>query len=374
MIRCFYGLTALLCFSLTFISCDKSSLLDTYPFPEGDFYFSSAPLDLTEAKWFIGMGDPNILPKDHGGFVLKHPYVFPASVPVLAVADGVVISVSHGTRAVPEIPDAPQNLWGMEYEDHLLRLQVSKEVIVNYAHITTYHPSLAAAIGDLPADEVGHAVEIEVHAGDTLGFVGPHGAMDFSVTDRRLHLNFLRPSIYPGDFIYSADVFDYFQEPELSPMLAITLRQEPPRGGKIDYDLSGRMIGNWFLEGTTDFIQWSHQLAIVYHHIYGDRVTIADGSPLNDVPGIENPGRPDVYWVKGNAPLPENVGLADGMVKYTLIPGRDPNSPYEYHEEDQPIQGEVLIQMLTETSIKVEFFKGSTGHESFTPAAKVYIR
>jgi len=373
MIRYSTWLVLFLLFNSIFLSCDKSTLLDTYPFPEGKVYFSSAPLDIGEAKWFIGMGDPNVLPKDHGGFVLKHPYVFPAHVPVLAVADGVIIQASHGTRAVPSIPDAPQALWGMEYEDHLLQLQVSKDVTVNYAHITAYHPNLIAQIGMLPNDEVGHKVAVEVKAGDTLGFVGPHGAMDFSVTDQSIKLNFLNPSRYPGGF-QAANIFDYYKEPELSSILAITLRQEEPRGGKVDYDIAGRIIGNWFLEGTTSFIQWSHQLAIVYHHIYGTRITIADGSPMHDVPGIEGPGAPDVYWVKGNAPLPETIGVADGLVKYTLIFGRDPNSPFEYNEDEQPIQGEMLVKMINEGSIRVEFFKGTTAPSDFTAAAKVYVR
>jgi hypothetical protein len=251
---------------------------------------------------------------------------------------------------------------------------VSRDVIVNYAHITTYHPNVIAEIGVLPNDEVGHEVEMIVKAGDTLGFVGPHAAMDFSVTDFSLDLHFLNPSRYPGDHIYAADIFEYYQQPVLGQMLAITLRQEMPRGGKIDYDMPGRIVGNWFLEGTTSFTQWSRQLAIVYHHIYGSRITIADGSPMLDVPGIEGPGRPDVYWVKGNAPLPETIGVDDGIVKYTLIFGKDPNSPFEYIEEDQPVQGELLVEMVDDGRIRVEFFKGTTAPAAFTSAAKIYVR
>lgn len=373
MVRNFLRFNVVAFLAILLTACD-TSVVDTYPFPDGHINFSFPPLDIQQVKWYIGMGDPNVFPKDHGGFVLKNPYVFPASVPVLAVADGVIFLASHGTRSVPSIPDAPQSLWGMQYEDHLLRLQVSKNIIVNYAHITTYHPSLVAKIGVLPNDEDGHEVEAIVKAGDTLGYVGPHGAMDFSVTDKSLQLNFLHPAGYPGDLIYTANIFDYIKEPVLSDILAITLRQELPRGGKVDYDIPGRIVGNWFLEGTTSFLQWSHQLAIVYHHIYGDRIAIADGSPMHDVPGIEGPGSPDVYWVKGNTPLPENIGVADGIVKYTLISGKDPYSPFEYIEEDQPVRGEVLIQMINEGSIRVEFFKGTTAPSTFTPASKVYVR
>lgn len=354
-------------------NCSKDAILKDYPFPEGKVYFTHAPIDLSGVKWFISMGEPNVLPKDHGGFVLKAPYVFPADVPVFAVADGVIILASYGTRTVPSIPDAPESLWGRTYDDHLLVLKVSTNLTVNYAHITTFHRTFMEKLGKLPKDEVGHKVAIVVHGGDTLGFLGPHGAMDFSVTDRSLKLNFLNPARYP-DNIFAGDIFNYFREPILSQILEVTPRKTPPRGGKIDYDIKGRIIGNWFLEGTTSYIQWSRQLAIVYSHIWGDRITIADGSPMRDVPGIEGPGRPDVWWVKGNAPLPETVGVGDGFVKYTLIHGKDLRDTEEYIDELKPVEGVMLVEMIDPGRIRVEVFKGTTTAEMFTSAAKVYVR
>ena len=89
---------------------------------------------------------------------------------------------------------------------------------------------------------------------------------------------------------------------------------------------------------------------------------------MRDVPGIEGPGAPDVWWVKGNAPLPENVGVADGMVRYTLIyRGLQP-------EEQKPTQGVTLVQLLDARRIRVEAFKGSSTAGAFTAAAKTYER
>ncbi len=365
----------LVMFALAILTCsDGNSILDNYSFPDGKVFFTHSPIDIAGVKWFIGMGEPNVLPKDHGGFALAAPYVFPASVPVLAVADGVIIRASSGTRAVPPIPDAPEALWGREYDDHLLILKVSESVTVNYAHVTTFHPTLAAELRDLPKDEVGHEVAVVVQGGDTLGFVGPHGAMDFSVTDLSLELNLLNPSLYPTNQLFAAHVFDYFQDPVLSQILEITPRQLPPRGGKVDYDEEGRIVGNWFLEGTTSYTQWSRQLAIVYDHIWGERITIADGSPMRDVPGIEGPGRPDVWWVKGNAPLPEDIGVDDGIVKYTLIYGRDLHTTGDFTPDLKPVQGVMLVQMIDTGRIRVEVFKGATTADTFTSAAKVYVR
>ena len=336
--------------------------------------FTHAPIDPAGALWLLPMGEANVMPRDHGGFALVAPYTFPANVPVLAVADGVIILASNGTRTIPPIPDAPEAIWGRAYDDHLLVLKVSQSIQVNYAHVTDFHPSLEAQLPSLPKDEIGHQVAVEVKAGDTLGFVGPHGAMDFSVTDFSLQLDFLNPSRYPTNHPFAAHVLDYFQEPVLSRMRQIAIRQQQPRGGKVDYDVAGRIVGNWFLENTTAFTQWSRQLAIVYHHIYGDRITIADGTPMRDVPGIEGPGFPDVWWVKGNMPLPETIGSSDGIVKYELLHPKDIRETEDFIDELRPVQGVMLVEYLDNERIRVETFLGTTTPSTFTASARIYVR
>lgn len=341
---------------------------DLSQLPEGGVLFAHSPVDLTGVTGFVPMGEPNVMPKDHGGFPLLSPFTLPASVPVMAVARGVIIVAVRGTRALPARPPVPPGDWGRRYDDWGLVIQVSSTMRAKYAHVSMLHPDLLAVLGGQPADETGRNVAVSVGAGDTLGWIGPHAAMDFSVVDFDLDLNFLNPSRYPDTHIYSGDIFDYFQEPLRTQMLASAARALPPRGGKIDYDVAGRIVGNWFLPGTTAFHQWSRQLAIVYDHIQGDRIFIADGSPMNDVPGSQGPGAPDIYWVNGNAPRPENIGVADGIVQYTLIsPGLAPDA-------SKPVLGVMLVQMLGVGSIRLEVFKGVTQATAFTTAAKDYQR
>jgi len=357
------GLTLLI--GALIASCESESILDTYPFPKEPVFFEHAPVDLAGVSSYVPMGEPNVMPKDHGGFPLKNAFVLPANVPVFAVASGVIILAGHGTRHINH-PSAPNQ--GQAYDDYQLRLMISENVIVNYAHISALNFDVLPELESLPADEVGRNFEIVVESGDILGWVGPHPAMDFSVTDRSLQLNFLNPARYPGDHIYSADIYSYFKSPLLDQMENIAARDAPPWGGKIDYDIEGRIIGNWFRPGTTSFIQWSRQLAIVYDHLSSNRIFIADGSPMNDVPGIEGPGAPDVWWVKGNAPRPETIGVSDGIVQYTLIlPGPLP-------DESKPVQGVMLVEMIDEGSIRVEVFKGSLSATAFTTAARIYER
>ena len=343
---------------------DGSSITDTLP--KGNVLFAHAPIDLSGVEIHQPMGEPNVLPRDHGGFGLLSPYAFPPSVPVIALAGGVIVTAQRGTRVVPEF--APEPVRGRSYDDWGLFVQVSSTMRANYGHVTALHPTLMAALGGQPADETGHNVSVPIAAGDTIGWVGPHPAMDFSITDFTLNLSFLNPSRYPDEHIYRGNIFDYFSEPVRTQMLALASRDIPPFGGKHDYDVEGRIVGNWFLEGTTSTIQWSRQLAIVYDHLKGNRVFISDGSPMRDVPGFEGPGAPDIWWVVGNAPRPETVGVAEGIVQYKLI------SPAHVADELKTVQGVMLVQMIESGRIRVEIFKGVTEAEGFTAAAKVYVR
>ncbi|MCK5279436.1 MAG: hypothetical protein KAK04_12870, partial [Cyclobacteriaceae bacterium] len=87
-----------------------------------------------------------------------------------------------------------------------------------------------------------------------------------------------------------------------------------------------------------------------------------------DVPGIEGPGRPDVWWVKGNTPAPETIGVGNGIFMYTLIYG----GPID--DELKPVQGVMLVEMIDENSMRLEVFKGSIFEDAFTSEARVYER
>lgn len=361
----YFLISALILLGLS--GCDNNSILNSYPFPDEPVFFQYTPVDLSEVESFVPMGEPNVLPKEHGGFPIKDPYTLPADVPVFAVASGVIVVAGHGTRFM-DFPDVPPELAGTAYDDYHLILQISKSVRINYGHVSALNFSILPELEDLPADETGHNVEIIVNAGDILGWIGPHPAMDFSVTDYSLKLNFLNPSRYPESQLYAADIYNYFKEPQLSEMNTIAARSTPPLGGKVDYDIKGKIIGNWFLIGTTEFIQWSRQLAIVYDHIKSNRIFISDGSPMRDVPGFEGPGRPDVWWVKGNAPAPETIGVGEGIIMYTLI-----NNGH-IDDEFKAVQGVMLVEMIDENSMRLEVFKGSIFEDAFTSEARVYER
>lgn len=238
---------------------------------------------------------------------------------------------------------------------------------------------------------------IPVKAGQVIGKVGAQG-IDFSVHDTRVTLEgFQVPEHYQGEAwkIHTVDPFDYFEEPVRSQLLEKNPRKAAPYGGKIDYDIKGRLVGNWFLEGTVDYSAgglkeqskfcgnrpcpyWNGHLAIAYDHIDPEQIRISIGGETG-IPRDACNICQAVYGVKGNAPDPATIDAASGLVKYDLVARefidntgiREPTR----NAEDQ-VLGEFLAQVLDDTSIKVEAIPGRTSSQvtGFSESARLYHR
>jgi hypothetical protein len=101
-------------------------------------------------------------------------------------------------------------------------------------------------------------------------------------------------------------------------------------------------------------------------------VYIADASPLSDGDGKLNSGKsPFLWFVFGNAPLPENVTPASGKIKYSVAtwwkfrPGVTP-SP----------EGILMVELIQANKLKYEWFPEKSPDEvaEFTPSARLYER
>ena len=122
-----------------------------------------------------------------------------------------------------------------------------------YIHLKSIAPEILEVIGDLaPRDgrQLGDSeTPIPVEAGQVIGMAG--GSFDFSVQDKKEWLSFVVPEHYFNERfkMYTVDPFDYFTEPLRSQLLEKNVRKVEPFGGKIDFDIDGRLVGNWFFEG-----------------------------------------------------------------------------------------------------------------------------
>ena len=328
---------------------------DSYPYPKGKIFFTNLPVPLDKISKFVGLGELNVFPKDHGGFVTKvESRSEPSTIQVFAVADGKIKGIRKETR-----PDGDQ--------DFAILQRVSTTIEVQYAHLDELADDVLKAAGMLQTGYgINNTVDIEVHAGQVIGLIGQWAAMDFQIIDQEVELNLISKSRYPIPMRQNGYYFDYYQGSLEDQLLAVTERTLEPRGGKIDYDIAGQIIGNWFLEAEVqpgEFGDFSAHLAIAYGHIRGHRIAIADGYNRRFGPPVN-----EIKWIKGNAPKPETIGLNDGLVKYELI--------NRYSNNDEPVVAVFLIQVLDSNHIKVETFTDKTVDEvaGFTVNARIYVR
>lgn len=335
-------------FLLSLTACSKESEKDFYPYPEGKVIMDRLPLLSEHIASFIGLGQMDILPKDHGGFFL----VSEADIPLFAPIDGQIIGIIQN-------PDHPLG------NDVSIFMKVSTTITLGFGHLSRLHPDILEQVGDLNEGyAVNNVVRIPVKAGQLIAYGGlPHGVIDFFLTDLETQNSFIREGFYPDVHRYAGHYPDYFRGAAQDSFLAKTPKQLAPRGGKHDYDMPGKMIGNWFLPNTADFSQFGRQFAIAYHYIESDQIQISDGYPR-----ITGEGLHDYFFVKGNAPKPEDIGVTDGLVKYELLDGRLASIDNFW--------GTLLLQLTANDRLKIEYFQGRQASEvnGFGANAREYER
>jgi hypothetical protein len=223
------------------------------------------------------------------------------------------------------------------------------------------------------------SVRVPVKAGQVIARSGGSHGVDYTLLDAE---KTLRGFIDPSQFRqrdpwkpHVVDPFDYFDEPQESRLLKLNPRTVKPRGGKIDYDIDGRQVGNWYQRDTGGYAgkdrrldYWIGHLTFAYHHIDAEKIVVSLG---------DFDGRPRQFWVKGNTPDPAQIGEADGFVKYELVYVAIDNAGRRYEGIDTNcVHGVVLAQVLPNRQLKVEVYPGKTAASvtGFTSGARIYER
>lgn len=110
---------------------------------------------------------------------------------------------------------------------------------------------------------------IPAKEGEIIGTVGSH-SFDFYITDTEVDLKgFVVPERYSGHFepwkTYVVNTFDYLAGPLRSQLLKENVRSVRPLGGKIDFDIDGKLVGVRFKEDYSKKEEyWTEELSIVY--------------------------------------------------------------------------------------------------------------
>ena len=345
----------------------------------GTVTFTSPPMHLEDINFIEPIGlmiGGHVTPIDHGYYYAndfnpqegrKDPAKFKD---ILAPADGIVRSVLS----------MPQEYQSSPIGDYRIIIDHTCTFYTIYIHVNQLSPKLQE-IADTPKT-------VSVKAGE---LIGKAPGFDFSVNDDEVTLSgFVVPEHYWAEEwkIHTADMFAFFAEPIRTQLLEKNVRQKEPRGGKIDYDIDGKLVGNWFEENTKGYFgkteyqrhsgYWVTHLSFAYDGLDPSLIIVSLGNFSNE---------PQQFAVKGNTPDPATVGIERSLVKYELV-------NFEYHTEkgerwdkqsfskianafggDQ-IFGTVLVQMLEDRKIKFEVFPGENAVKvaGFTERAKIYER
>jgi len=351
----------------------------------GDIRFTAAPADPDDLSQIFPLGlmtGSHVTPVDHQYYYWGSLDVPLETYTVHSPADGVVVQVDY------------------MHDDYRLVIEHSCDVFTIWIHLEELAGPLTYLNGTLSMNP--HAFDrIPVSAGDLIAYDGGTNGFDFSVHDNRVILpGFVDPISYISEpwKVYTVDPYDYFDEPVRSQLLAKNVRQVEPLGGKIDYDVPGTLMGNWFVEGTNGYAgnsditgtvvpdqqvgYWSTHLAIAPDPIDPSTLFVSLGS---------YDGRTAQYAIGNLDPHPLLVTTSSGLVKYELV-----GSQYIIESTDQPwfgitrlavpdvivriypqhVEGTVLFQLLDNHRLKAEAFPGLRVSQvnGFTVDAKTYER
>lgn len=315
-----------------------------------------------------------------GGHVtpVDHLYFYPKDgprdkYPVYAMADGEITSISVRGVNVDSGESRPP--------EYRYEIKHSCQTSTYFDLVTKIDQSI---LDVAPKADEGFSGSIKVKGGQIVGWIGGQ-SLDTAVYNSTLVLpGFISPELYKAEpwKVHTDDFLSYFDEPLKSQINALNRRTAEPRSGKIDYDQPGKLIGNWFLEGTNGYAgpeghegvgsngkgYWDGHLAIFYDAIFSDTVILSFGS--------YNDNGPMPFAVKNNAPDPADISKDSGVTKYELI--NMPNNFYPAEEQNQntSVLGVALFQVLAGEKLKVETFPGKTASQvsGFTSAAKTYER
>jgi hypothetical protein len=226
---------------------------------------------------------------------------------------------------------------------------------------------------------------VQVKSGE---LIGKAASLDFSAHDDNIILpGLLVPEHYEGEpwKIHTVDPFDYFSEPLRSQLLKKNIRQEKPLGGKIDYDIDGKLVGNWFEENTGGYSTnrhgygyWETHLAITYDAL----------DPGHIIASLGNfSGEAKQFGVKENSPDPSSISVSSGLVKYELVryqylddKGNGWNgqryTPKLMAKNSDFVEGTILAQLISDRRLKFEAFPNKTASQvsGFTNSAAIYER
>lgn len=350
---------------------------------KGPVRFTHSPMKLETIERIMPYGlmvGGHVCPIDHGYFYPKPVRQGQPHYDVYSPADGFIVMIGHRTQLTGSTEKK------RDYDDYAIHIEHTGTFYTFYDLLTELDPAILKQLDGTTRDQFAQKkmgppihVRIPVKGGQAIGKIGGR-SLDISVINTEVQLKgFLTPKLY-GHYawrIHVVDPFEYFDEPLRRELLKLNVRKAEPPFGKIDFDVDGHLVGNWFREGSGGYPgdrrdprgYWMGHLAFAYHPIEPSQVIISIG---------DFDGKPKQFAVKGNAPDPVKLSSKDGVVKFELVyaPYTGSGERIELPPQMRGVQGVLLAELIEVRRLKIEVFPGKSTAEvqGFTNGAKTYER
>ena len=318
--------------------------------------FTCIPLESNAYSEIIPLGNLNppghTFPSEFINFVLINE-TGSEIYDVRAPAAGVITGIKYN----------PYTVGNVEYDDYDVRITHTNTFESIFYHLSDLNESILDKAGDLmPNSQEWVPVSLPVEAGEVFGKakVRPgEYTLAWLVVNWEGPPKFIHPETYPPRTAYAVCPLDYLTDSLKNEAFQKVKRTDEPRGGKIDFDMLGRLSGNWFLEGGEPCVwNYNNHLAIVYHWINASQIVVSiGGTVLSPLPvGVFNATGPD----------PMNVSAENGTVTYLLVG--------DYPDEINGTKYTLIARVVGDEKIRVEAFEGHQEGKNFTENAKFYTR
>jgi hypothetical protein len=317
---------------------------DGSPNPPAVTNFTHSPLSLGDLMYIQPLGNLNppghTFPTDHIAFYFTDPL---QTYSIYAPAAGTIVGVFNRTQAGPPV-----------VYDYKLEISHGGTLRSYLDHVGELDPEILAQTGALP--EGYQSVSVPVTGGQRIGSAGGRVdayAVDFGSYDTATTLpGFIHPEKYPTQTAHCTSPLSYYTGDLRASLYGHVRRSGEDKDGKIDFDVPGKLVGNWFSQGATAD-DWTRHLSFVYDPNEPSEVRIGLGGEL---------GMTGAYEVPDTATDPAEVSAATGKVAYTLW-------------QNGWQVGLLIAQVTGAETIRVEVFPSRTATDAdFTEAARVYTR
>ena len=364
------------------------------------------PMQLNQVSFVLPYGEVvggHVTPIDHQYYNGLNPQALRDAYNVVSPVSGRIVNITHRGNKI----NTPSGTVDMPSTDeYRIVIEHSCSFLTYVDLVTSLDSSIKSQLPSGWTPQNSNWVNIPVKQGQIIGHIGGQ-TLDFAVWDLSKPLKgFVN---FSTDYA-SAEPWKDFTAPPSSYMapsvkaqvIAKYIRTAAPVDGKIDYDISGKLIGNWFQVGTGGYhasfnkaqSYWNGHLSIapdnidpsVYDASIGNYGAYP-GAVISSGDAGSSTDNSAQFMIKSATPDPTVVERSTGLVKYELVPKR-----YVLPDGSQwnnsslvtgvsavssgSVQATVAAQLTGTNTLKFEVFPGKTSAQvtRFDSRATTYTR